>query len=147
MVLPCHRSHCHREWHAHRDGCGRVWVCTGQVLCETEIQERRAQNAEALLKGVSVRVCVCCPRLGQKGFSQNKGSHEVSSSSKPEANRPKVKQNFKLQLYFTSCSFHIVRENRLSKWCSRETARSFSIKDNYSKVMCTNGMNTFSSKS
>ena len=49
MVLPCHRSHCRHEWHVHHDGCGRVWVCTGQVLCETEIQEHRAQNPKALL--------------------------------------------------------------------------------------------------
>lgn len=147
MVLPRHLSHCHLEWHTHRDGCGRVWVCMGQVFCKTKVQERQTQNTKALLKGVSVRVCVCCSPLGQKEFNQNKSSYEESSSSKPEANQPKVKQNFKLQLYFTSCSFHIVRENRLSKWYSRETVRSFSIKDNFSKVMCTNRMNTFSSKS
>lgn len=145
-VLACHLSHCHFEWHAHCDGCGRAWVCMGPVFWETKYRSVKLRTTAAL-RGVSVSVCVCCSPLGQKEFNQNKRSHEESSSSKPEANQPKVKQNFKLQLYFTSCSFQTVRENRWSKWYSRETARSFSIEDIFSKVMCTNGMNTFSSKS
>ena len=122
---------------------GFVW---GQCSVKRKYRSVKLRTTAAL-RGVSVSVCVCCSPLGQKEFNQNKSSYEESSSSKPEANQPKVKQNFKLQLYFTSYSFQTVRENRLSKWYSRETARSFSIEDNFSKVMCTNGMNTFSSKS
>lgn len=53
----------------------------------------------------------------------------------------------KLQLILPSYSFHILRKNEWSRWYSRYTARSFNIKEKFSKVMFTNEMSVFWSKS
>ena len=73
-----------------------VW---GKCSVKRKYRRVKLRTTAALLKGVSVSVCVCRSPLGQKEFNQNKSSFE-ESSSKPEANQPKVKQSFKLQLYF-----------------------------------------------
>lgn len=73
-----------------------VW---GNCSVKRKYRRVKLRTTAALLKGLSVSVCVCCSPLGQKELNQDKSSHE-ESSSKPEANQPKAKQSCKLQLYF-----------------------------------------------